>query len=89
MGDGEVDSGILTNKSQLPVMKLSYGGSMNRFAWISYKLGFLKFFGRAKNVIYPSEANEHRIKSIESRTKNLEEKVEMTDYYFLYKTGCP
>ena len=67
----DVDSGVLSNKSQLPVTQLSYGGSENRFSWISYQLGYLECHGKAENIEYPSERNQNKINGIESDIDNL------------------
>ena len=83
----EIDEGVLSNKSQLPVSKLSYGGSENRFSWILFKLGFLRCFGKDENAVYPSEAYESRINSIEENVANLEERANQPDYYFQYNSG--
>ena len=65
-GDMDIDSGVLSNKNQLPVTALSYGGSENRFSWIIYQLGYLQCHGKAENIEYPSERNANKIHAIES-----------------------
>ena len=37
-----IDEGILTSKDQLPVMRLNYGDSMERYSWIQYTLGTIR-----------------------------------------------
>jgi hypothetical protein len=70
-GDRNRDDGVLTNKNQLPVTRLSYGASHGRFSWINYKLGFLKCKGKAAGVLYPSEASEDKLKHLESQIDEL------------------
>ena len=61
----DIDEGFLTNKNQLPLTQLNYGGSSNRFSWILYQVGHLECTGKAYNAVYPSEKYEQRIKDIE------------------------
>ena len=86
-----IDEGILTSKSQLPVTQLNYGGSSNRFSWILYKIEFLECHGKSDDGEYPSERNSNRIDAIEtdivalkSRSTTLEGTVFQPDYYFKY-----
>ena len=65
-GELNVDEGTLTNKNQLPVMKLNYGGSDGRFSWILYKLENLRCWGKADGVIYPSEHYQTKLQTIEN-----------------------
>ena len=76
-GEFDVDEGILSNKSQLPVVQLNYGDSLNRFSWIIYKLENLKCYGKANGVIYPSEQNEDRIKNIEDDVEENSKEIEI------------
>jgi len=75
-----VDEGILSSKTQLPVTQLNYGGGGS----ISYEVDFLKCHGKAGDGEYPSERNSNRISEIESRTTTLEGTVFQPDYYFKY-----
>ena len=50
-----VDEGILFNSAQLPVTQLNYGGSLDRFSWVLYRLGFLRCSGKEDWAEYPSE----------------------------------
>ena len=70
-----IDQGILTNKDQLPVNRLNYGGGENRYSWITYQLGHLKCYGKNADAVYPSEKiYENRISALEKKAKY--------DYYF-------
>ena len=62
----ELDTGILSNKTQLPITKLNYGGSGSRFAWILYQIGNLKCHGKADGVLYPSEQTDDRLTKVEN-----------------------
>jgi hypothetical protein len=48
-----IDEGVLTSLAQLPVQKLHYGDSKQRFQWIQYTLGQFQCSG--KNQHYPNE----------------------------------
>jgi len=69
-----IDEGILTSKSQLPVTQLNYGGSSNRFSWILYKIDFLECHGKSGE--YPSEGNSNRIDTIEADIKDNQSNIE-------------
>ena len=58
MDDGDVDEGILTAMNQLPVTQLAYGGSLGRFSFVLYKLGYLECIGKSSTAVYPSEAED-------------------------------
>ena len=75
-----VDEGILSSKTQLPVTQLNYGGGGS----ISYEVDFLKCHGKADDGEYPSERNSNRISEIESRATTLEGTVFQPDFYFKY-----
>ena len=60
MNSADVDSGLLTNKNQLPVSQLNYGDSAGRYSWIEYELGPLICQGQGG--LYPSESFEHDFK---------------------------
>ena len=82
-----IDDGVLTSKTQLPVTQLNYGGGGS----ISYEVDFLKCHGKADDGEYPSERNSNRISAIEtdigavkSRTTTMEGTVFQDDYYFKY-----
>jgi len=47
------DEGIITNMEHLPVMRLNYGDSGKRYAWIEYNLG--PFVCSGKDYLYPSD----------------------------------
>ena len=84
-GDMNIDEGVLSNKAQLPVTSLNYGGSGDRFSWILYKLNHLNCFGKSASAVYPSELNlEARIDTVEEKTTNLENNVITEDYFFSY-----
>jgi len=91
-GPANIDEGRLTNKKQLPVTQLNYGGSEARFSWILYKLDYLKCWGKAEGVIYPSENYQSKVEtiendifSLESRATALEGEIITNDYYFKHK----
>ena len=60
MNSADVDSGLLTNKNELPVSQLNYGDSAGRYSWIEYELGPLICQGQGG--LYPSESFEHDFK---------------------------
>ena len=60
MNSDDVDSGLLTNKNELPVSQLNYGDSAGRYSWIEYELGPLICQGQGG--LYPSEIFEHDFK---------------------------
>ena len=60
MNSADIDSGLLTNKNQLPVSQLNYGDSAGRYSWIEYELGPLICQGQGG--LYPSESFEHDFK---------------------------
>ena len=78
-GDINVDEGTLTNKNQLPVMKLNYGGSDGRFSWILYKVENLKCWGKAGGVRYPSEYYQTKFETIE---KDIQENADQITNLF-------
>ena len=47
------DEGVITNMEHLPVMRLNYGDSGKRYAWIEYNLG--PFVCSGKDYLYPSD----------------------------------
>ena len=71
-----VDNGILTSKSQLPVTQLNYGGGSNRFSWILYEVDFLKCQGKSDDGEYPSARNSNRIAAIEADIEQNQNKIE-------------
>ena len=56
---------MLSDKNQLPVTQLNYGGSESRYSWIIYKLGHLECYGKAAGAHYPSEELPDRIQALE------------------------
>jgi len=68
-----IDEGILTSKDQLPVMRLNYGDSMERYSWIQYTLGSFSCSG--KNGLYPYEKDQ----------VDYNFKVAMTDRHYALK----
>ena len=56
----------LTNKDQLPVTQVNYGGSGGRFSWILYKVDYLKCSGKRHGVSYPSEIYQNKLQAIEN-----------------------
>ena len=51
MYSNSVDEGVLSSKSALPVMKLSYGGSFSKYSSILYFIGPLICTGRIISFI--------------------------------------
>jgi len=60
MNSYDVDSGLLTNKNELPVSQLNYGDSAGRYSWIEYELGPL--ICKGQGGLYPSETFEDDFK---------------------------
>ena len=77
--DMVIDQGILTNKDQLPVTSLNYGGSDNRFSWVLYKLGFLQCYGKAEGIVYPSEQNQNIIDNFTDDISELSERIDTNE----------
>ena len=71
-----IDEGIFTSKSQLPVTQLNYGGSSNRFSWILYKIDFLECHGKSDDGEYPSERNSNRFAAIETDIEENKDSIE-------------
>ena len=68
-----VDDGLLTSAAKLPVMKLHYGGSLNRMSRIIYRLDPLICYG--KSTHYPSEEAEVKFKNLAEKNSLLEQKM--------------
>ena len=68
-----IDIGILTSTSKLPVTKLHYGGSVNSWSKITYKLDALICSG--KSSYYPSEAAKVKYQKLQQKNEQLEEKL--------------
>jgi len=67
-----IDDGILTSKTQLPVTQLNYGGGGS----ISYEVDFLKCHGKVNGGEYPSERNSNRIAAIEADIEENQNNIE-------------
>ena len=57
-GESAVDEGVLTNKDQLPVTELAYGGGSGLYSFISYNLGHLECRGKDSIQPYPGEVSD-------------------------------
>ena len=57
-GDGNTDEGVLTNKDQLPVSQVAYGGGSGLYNFILYKLGYLECIGKDSGELYPGEIDD-------------------------------
>ena len=68
-----VDDGLLTSAKKLPVIKLHYGGSLNRMSRIIYRLDPLVCSG--KSTHYPSEDADVKFKTLEEKNNLLEQKL--------------
>ena len=68
-----VDDGLLTSAAKLPVIKLHYGGSLNRMSRIIYRLDPLVCSG--KSTHYPSEDVEVKFKTLTKKNNQLEQKL--------------
>ena len=68
-----VDDGLLTSANKLPVIKLHYGGSLNRMSRIIYRLDPLICSGKSSH--YPSEDAEVKFKSLEEKNILLQQKL--------------
>ena len=91
--DLEEDSGILSNKNDLPIMQLNYGAGDGRFSFIAYQLGFLECTGKADVAEYPSDLPgfkdlEKFVKTnsqeIEDLNKIIDKRAPEKDYHFKY-----
>ena len=58
--EAQVDAGVISSKSQLPITKLLYGDSEKRYSWIEYSLGNLVCSGKSGK--YPSEERLNQLK---------------------------
>ena len=70
-----VDEGILFNSAQLPVTQLNYGGSLDRFSWVLYRLGFLRCSGKDDWAEYPSELIHNWVNRTETEIYKHEEAI--------------
>ena len=82
-----MDEGILSNRSQLPVTQLNYGGSADRFSWVTFHLGPLRCSGKVDGGVYPSEMTEHRLSQIEHDIESLENQSPHGSAYFTAHTN--
>ena len=74
-GGSRVDSGVLSSRSQLPVLSLNYGDSAQSRSWIQYSLGNLECRGKGK--YYPSEMKiRTQFEEFEQKMNNFTVKTE-------------
>jgi hypothetical protein len=73
-----IDEGVLTSLAQLPVQKLHYGDSKERFQWIQYTLGQFQCSGKKQH--YPNEEKVwNKIDDLEASDIELETTIDQLE----------